>query len=96
MVNILGRAETLAKMERGFYPRNIVVIGAARHNRHRWLKSYLPFHQNHGKVFHVNVNEDEWPGATELRTENFHSILDRKNWKSFRSVSSYRNRAEIT
>lgn len=76
MVNMLGRAETLAKMERGFYPRNIVVIGAARHNRHRWLKSYLPFHQNHGKVFHVNVDEAEWPGATELGIENFHSILD--------------------
>ena len=73
---MLGRAETLAKMERGFYPRNIVVIGAARHNQHRWLKAHLPFHQKHGKVLHVNIDETEWPGATELGVQNFRSILD--------------------
>ena len=76
MVNSLGKAETLAKMERGFYPRNVAVIGAARHNQHRWIKSHLAFHQNHGKVFHVNVDEAEWPGADELGVQNFHSILD--------------------
>ena len=76
MVNSLGRTETLAKMDRGFYPRNIAVIGAARHNQHRWLKCHLPFHQNHGTVFHVNIDEAEWPGAAELGVENFHSILD--------------------
>jgi acyl-CoA synthetase (NDP forming) len=76
MVNSLGKAETLVRMERGFYPRNVAVIGAARHNQHRWLKCHLPFHQNHGKVFHVNIDEAEWPGATELGVENFHSILD--------------------
>ena len=76
MVNMLGRAETLAKMERGFYPRNVVVIGAARHNQHRWLKAHLPFHQSHGKVFHVNIDETEWSGATDLGIRNFRSILE--------------------
>ncbi|MQF48898.1 hypothetical protein FIM08_03250 [SAR202 cluster bacterium AC-647-N09_OGT_505m] len=76
MVNSLGKAETLVKMQRGFYPRNIAVIGAARHNQHRWLKSHLPFHQNHGTVFHVNIDENEWPGADELGIKNFHSLLD--------------------
>jgi acyl-CoA synthetase (NDP forming) len=76
MVNSLGRAETLAKMERGFYPRNVAVIGAARHNQHRWIKNHLPFHHNHGKVFHVNIDEAEWPGAEELGVQNFHSLLD--------------------
>jgi acyl-CoA synthetase (NDP forming) len=76
MVNTLSKSETLAKMERGFYPRNLAVIGAARHNQHRWLKSHLPFHQSHGKVFHVNIDEAEWPGADELGVQAFHSILE--------------------
>jgi acyl-CoA synthetase (NDP forming) len=76
MANILGRTETLSRMERGFNPRNVVVIGAAKHNQHRWLKSHLPFHQNHGKVLNVNIDENEWAGATELGIQNYHSILD--------------------
>lgn len=73
---MLGRAETLARMERGFNPRNVVVIGAAKHNQHRWLKAHLPFHQNHGNVLNVNIDENEWPGAAELGIQNYHSILD--------------------
>jgi acyl-CoA synthetase (NDP forming) len=76
MVNTLERDEVLVRMERGFYPRNIAVIGAARHNQHRWIKAHLPFHQNHGRVFNVNIDEAEWPGATELGVQSFHSILD--------------------
>ena len=76
MVTALGKTETLEKMHRGIYPRNIAVFGAARHNQHRWLKSHLPFHEKHGKVFHVNIDEDEWPGAEELGVQNYRSILD--------------------
>ena len=68
--------QTISKMDKGFYPRNIAVIGAARHNQHRWLKAHLPFHQNHGTVFNVNIDEDEWPGASELNIKSFKSILD--------------------
>ncbi len=76
MANYLDKTETLVKMERGFYPRNLAVIGAARHNQHRWIKAHLPFHENHGQVFHVNINEDEWPGAEALGVQNFRSLLD--------------------
>lgn len=76
MVTKLKPSEILAKMQRGFYPRNVVVFGAARHNEHRWLKAHLPFHNNHGKVFHVNVDEAEWPGADELGIQNYKSLLD--------------------
>ena len=76
MVSTMGLTETLQKLHRGIYPRNIAVFGAARHNQHRWLKSHLPFHEKHGKVFHVNINEEEWPGAEELGVQNYRSILD--------------------
>ena len=76
MASYLETTETLVKMERGFYPRNVAVIGAARHNQHRWIKAHLPFHENHGQVFHVNINEDEWPGAKALGVQNFRSLLD--------------------
>ena len=76
MVDTQVRSETLARMERGFNPRNIAVIGAARHNNHRWIKAHLPFHENHGKIYHVNIDEAEWPGAEALGVQNFHSLLD--------------------
>lgn len=87
MVNSLTRTETLTKMERGFYPRNVAVIGAARHNQHRWLKSHITFHNNHGKVFHVNIDEAEWPGADALGVQNFHSILDIQDPIDYVSIS---------
>jgi acyl-CoA synthetase (NDP forming) len=76
MVDTQVRFETLARMERGFNPRNIAVIGAARHNNHRWIKAHLPFHENHGKVYHVNIDEAEWPGAEALGVQNFRSLMD--------------------
>jgi acyl-CoA synthetase (NDP forming) len=87
MVNVLGKTETLDRMERGFNPRNVVVIGAARHNQHRWLKAYLPFHQNHGRVFNVNIDENEWPGATELGIQNYRSILEIKEPVDYVTIS---------
>ncbi|MBF8266868.1 MAG: hypothetical protein HW388_376 [Dehalococcoidia bacterium] len=76
MVDVMKQSETLARIERGFNPRNVAVIGAARHNEFRWIKAHLPFHQNHGKVFHVNIDENEWPGAEALGVKNFKSLLD--------------------
>ena len=75
MIN-LGQAELLEKLERGFNPRNVAVVGAARHNQFRWLKSHLPFFENFGKLYHVNVDKDEWPGADELGVPNYMSLLD--------------------
>ena len=87
MVNTLGKSEILAKMERGFYPRNVAVVGAARHNQHRWLKAHLAFHKSHGEVFHVNIDEAEWDGATELGVQSFHSILDIKEPVDYVTIS---------
>ena len=71
-----GQKEKLARLERAFNPRNVAVIGAARHNNFSWIRSHLTFHQNHGKVFHVNINQDEWPGAKALGVDCFASLLD--------------------
>jgi acetyltransferase len=75
VINI-GQAEMLEKLERGFNPRNVAVVGAARHNQFRWLKCQIPFRDNFGKLFHVNVDKDEWPGAEELGVPNYMSLLD--------------------
>ncbi|MDA0988806.1 MAG: CoA-binding protein [Chloroflexi bacterium] len=88
---MLGRTETLDRMERGFNPRNVVVIGAAKHNQHRWLKAHLPFHQNHGHVLNVNIDENEWPGATELGIQNYRSILEIEEPVDYVTISVPRN-----
>jgi acetyltransferase len=72
----LGHQELLQKMERGFNPRNVAVVGAARHNQFRWLKCQMPFFENFGKLYHVNVDKDEWAGAEELGVPNYMSLLD--------------------
>ena len=76
MADILGNSETVTKLQRGFYPRNIAVVGAARHNEFRWLKAHLPIREFNGDVFHVNIDEREWAGAEELGVKNFRSLLD--------------------
>ncbi|MBI4298449.1 MAG: CoA-binding protein [Chloroflexi bacterium] len=72
----LSKKEKLARMQRAFYPRNVAVVGAARHNNFMWIRNHLPFHQNHGKVFHVNIDKNEWPGAEALGVQCFASLLD--------------------
>ena len=57
MVDDTKWQDVLAKLKRGITPRNVAVVGAARHNEFRWIQSHLPFHNNNGKVFHVNLNE---------------------------------------
>ena len=55
----MSEKEFKAQLERGFNPKVVAVVGAARHNQHRWLKSHLPFMEEHGKLYHVNINEEE-------------------------------------
>ncbi len=76
MTNTKQREDMISKLERGFNPRNIAVVGAARHNEFRWLKSHLAIREHNGDVFHVNIDENEWPGAEELGVKNFKSMLD--------------------
>ena len=70
------REQLLERLERGFNPRTVAVVGAARHNEFRWLKSHMPFYQNFGKLYHVNIDKDEWPGAEALGVQNFASLMD--------------------
>ena len=60
MTNTKQREDMISKLERGFNPRNIAVVGAARHNEFRWLKSHLAIREHNGDVFHVNIDENEW------------------------------------
>jgi acyl-CoA synthetase (NDP forming) len=75
-VTISDNENTLSKLKRGFNPRNIAVVGAARHNRFFWLKNHLPFHKKHGKLFHVNIDKNEWAGAEALGIQSFSSLID--------------------
>jgi acyl-CoA synthetase (NDP forming) len=83
--------EYKTQLERGFNPKVIAVVGAARHNQHRWLKVQLPFMKEHGKLYNVNINEEEWAGADELGIQNFKSLLDIPENVDYVTISVPRN-----
>ena len=87
----MSEKEFKAQLERGFNPKVVAVVGAARHNQHRWLKSHLPFMEEHGKLYHVNINEEEWPGADELGIQNFKSLVDIPDDVDYVTISVPRN-----
>jgi acyl-CoA synthetase (NDP forming) len=67
------------KLDRVFNPKVIAVVGAKKINDYNWLRAHGPFQQAEGrtgKVYHVNIDESEWPGAEELGFENVKSIQD--------------------
>ena len=64
-----------AKLDRVFHPKVLAVVGAKRDNNYRWLRSHQPF-TAFGKVYHVNTDRLEWPGAEELGFPNVASLLD--------------------
>ena len=67
------------KLDRVFNPKVVAVVGAKKINDYNWLRAHGPFQQGDGqtgKVYHVNIDESEWPGAEELRFENVKSIQD--------------------
>ena len=63
------------KLDRVFYPRVVGVVGAKRDNDYNWLRTYEPFRAR-GKVYHINIDQDEWPGAEALGFPNVSSLLD--------------------
>ena len=63
------------KLDRVFYPRVVGVVGAKRDNDYRFLRDYEPF-TAHGKVYHINIDQSEWPGAEALGFPNVSSLLD--------------------
>ena len=64
-----------ARFDRMFHPRVVAVVGAKRDNDYSWLRTQEPF-TAFGKVYHVNIDEREWPGAEELGFPNVASLLD--------------------
>ncbi|MBI4338785.1 MAG: CoA-binding protein [Chloroflexi bacterium] len=66
----------LARLERGFNPRNVATVGATQRNNYNWLRNHLAFQASHGRLYHVNIDRNEWPGAEALGVQNFPSLLD--------------------
>ena len=67
------------KLDRVFNPKVVAVVGAKKINNYNWLRAHGPFQQGegrNGKIYHVNIDESEWPGAEELGFENVKSIQD--------------------
>ena len=64
-----------AKFDRAFHPRVVAVVGAKSDNDYMWLRAHEPFGA-FGKVYHVNTDQREWPGAEELGFPSVESLLD--------------------
>ena len=64
------------KLDRIFHPKVVAVVGAKRDNNYNWLRSQSPVQELGGKVYHVNLDKNEWPGAEELGFKNVSSLLD--------------------
>lgn len=66
------------KMDRMFYPKVIAVVGDKKVSDYRWLKAHSPFRDDGrgGKIYHVNVDQNEWAGAEELGFKNVSSVQD--------------------
>ena len=64
-----------AGLDRVFHPKVLAVVGAKQDNDYMWLHAHGPFTE-FGKIYHVNIDEREWPGAEELGFPNVASLLD--------------------
>lgn len=62
-------------LDRVFHPKVLAVVGAKRDNDYMWLRAHGPF-ADFGKVYHVNIDQAEWPGAEELGFPNVSSLLE--------------------
>jgi len=67
--------DLMTKLDRMFHPKVVAVVGAKKENDYSWLRAYEPFRE-HGKVYHVNLDRNEWPGAEALGFQNVASLLD--------------------
>ncbi|MBI2885627.1 MAG: CoA-binding protein [Chloroflexi bacterium] len=61
------------KLDRMFHPKVVAVVGAKKDSEYRWLVSQA---LEEGKVYAVNIDESEWPGAEALGFTNVRSLLD--------------------
>jgi len=63
----------LTKLDRGFNPKCLVVVGDSGENDFRWLRSQSEFK---GKLYSVQVNPKSIEGIKALGIENYTSLLD--------------------
>jgi len=61
------------KLERAFNPRTVAVVGDKRAMGYLWLNALKAFT---GKVYSVQINQDEIPGIEALGVPNSMSLLD--------------------
>jgi len=61
------------KLERAFNPQAVAVVGDKRAMGYLWLNALKPFV---GKVYSVQISEDEIPGIEALGIPNYMSLLD--------------------
>jgi len=61
------------KLDRIFYPKVVAVVGAKQLNNYNWLRAQGTVQ---GKVYNVNIDRNEWPGAEALGFQSFPSLLD--------------------
>jgi len=65
--------DLLQKLERAFNPRTVAVIGDKRAMGYLWLNALKHFV---GKVYSVQIREDEIPGIEAMGIPNYMSLLD--------------------
>lgn len=61
------------KLERAFNPRAVAVVGDKRALGYLWLNAMKTFQ---GKVYSVQINENEIPGIEAMNVPNYPSLLD--------------------
>ena len=61
------------KLDRVFNPKVIAVVGDKKANGYSWLKSLIHFT---GKLYSVQIDENEIPGIVELGVTNVKSLMD--------------------
>jgi len=62
------------KLDRILYPKVVAVVGAKKDTDYRWLVCQGTLKD--GKVYAVNIDRSEWPGAEALGFANVPSLLD--------------------
>lgn len=67
--------ELREKLDRVFHPQVVAVVGAKQDNDYMWLRAHEPFTAT-GKLYHVNIDQREWPGAEKLGFPNVSSLVD--------------------
>jgi len=70
-VNLLK--DIVGQLDRAFNPRSVAVVGDKAEMGYMWLRSLATFQ---GRVFSVQIDEQEFPGIEALGIKNYPRLLD--------------------